>query len=205
MDKELGVRFSNLSGCCRALPRAIQARPVSISCCTGLKSAAHEEITCAIGGGGEEKPSSSQKSCTTVYNWPRRVFCIIIWVARRWGSNENAATRTGGRLDLRWSSARLYSYVGLSRGYKSFLRAVSTNLQKGKAKKRNRFESEICNFKFSKNAIIRAFFVFLEISLTSFARSSSISALAKDALSRSDRFVFFLEVSTRVWYFSKSS
>lgn len=41
--------------------------------------------------------------------------------------------------------------------------------------------------------------------LTSVARSNSTSALANDALSRSDLAVLFLELSTRFWYFSKSS
>lgn len=41
--------------------------------------------------------------------------------------------------------------------------------------------------------------------LTSRARSSSNSALAREALSRSDLFVFFLDVSTLAWYFSKSN
>ena len=40
---------------------------------------------------------------------------------------------------------------------------------------------------------------------TSFARSSSCSAFSNAALSLSERFVFLRPLSTRDWYFSKSS
>lgn len=105
---------------------------------------------------------------------------------------EKAAVMIGGRLDFRRSSESSYSYLMISTDPLDNVSMLpSTNcVAWDEHWARQRWRS-------IPSGLLRKL-----IQHTSFARISSISAFSRAALSLSDLLVFFLPLSTLVWYFS---